>query len=48
MAFPFKLELRDGVPADPPTMQSAVPNVRPGDTIPLGASRTLRVVEVRP
>jgi hypothetical protein len=46
MAFLFKLETTDGTPADPPTLQSAVPNWRPGDTIPLGRS-TLRVVEVR-
>jgi hypothetical protein len=25
--FPFKLELHDGTPADPPTMRSAVPNM---------------------
>jgi hypothetical protein len=47
MAFTFKLEHEDGTPADPPTLQTAVPNWRPGDTIPLGAGRTLRVVDVR-
>jgi hypothetical protein len=46
--FTFTLEHEDGSPADPPTLSSAVPNWRPGDTIPLGANRTLRVVEVRP
>jgi hypothetical protein len=48
MAFSFKLEHEDGTPADPPTLHTAVPNWRPGDTIPLGADRTLRVIDVRP
>jgi hypothetical protein len=46
MAFYFKLELRDGTPADPPTLHTAVPNWRSGDMIPLG-HETLRVIEVR-
>ena len=46
MAFLFRLETADGTPADPSKLQSAVPNWRAGDTIPLGA-RTLRVVVVR-
>jgi hypothetical protein len=46
MAFFFRLETVDGVQADPPKLESAVPNWRAGDTIPLGA-RTLRVVDVR-
>ena len=46
MAFMYKLEHEDGTPADPPTLRTAVPNWRPGDTIPLGR-RTLRVVAVR-
>lgn len=46
MAFLFRLETVDGVPAEPPTLTSAVPNRRPGHTIPLGR-RTLRVVDVR-
>jgi hypothetical protein len=45
-AFVFRLETTDGTPADPPKFESAVPNWRAGDTIPLGA-RTLRVVDVR-
>jgi hypothetical protein len=45
--FLFRLETAPGVPADPPTLQSAVPNWRSGDTIPLGRDRTLRVVGVR-
>jgi hypothetical protein len=47
MPFAYRLELEDGTPADPPTLTSAVPNWRPGDTIPLGR-KTLRVVAVRP
>lgn len=34
-------------PADPPTFRTAVPNWRPGDTIPLGRGKALRVVAVR-
>jgi hypothetical protein len=45
-AFVFRLETADGAQADPPRLESAVPNWRAGDTIPLGA-RTLRVVDVR-
>jgi hypothetical protein len=44
--FLFRLETTDGAPAEPPTLTSAVPNWRAGDTIPLGL-RTLRVVDVR-
>jgi hypothetical protein len=46
MAFMFELEQEDGTPADPPSLSTAVPTWRPGDTIPLGR-RTLRVVDVR-
>jgi len=46
MAFRFRLETTDGRPADPPKLESAVPNWSSGDTIPL-AARTLRVVDVR-
>jgi hypothetical protein len=46
MAFTFRLETRDGTLADPPTFATAVPNWRPGDTIPLGG-RSLRVLDVR-
>jgi hypothetical protein len=45
--FYFRLELEDGTPADPPILHTAVPNWSAGDTIPLGAERMLRVVEVR-
>jgi hypothetical protein len=44
--FTFKLEHMDGTPADTPTLHTAVPNWRAGDTIPLG-HRTLRVVGLR-
>lgn len=44
MAFTFKLEQEDGAPADPPTFHTAVPMWSPGDTIPLGRDRALRVV----
>jgi hypothetical protein len=33
-------------PADPPTLHTAVPNWRSGDTIPFGPGRTLRVIEI--
>ena len=48
MAFQFRLEREDGTPADPPMLATAAPNWRAGDTIPLGAGRTLCVVAVRP
>lgn len=47
MAFLFKLETQDGAPAEPPSLATAVPNWRAGDTIPLNRDRTLRVVRVR-
>jgi len=46
MAFLFKLEPTEGVPADPPMLDTAVPNWRSGDEIPL-RRRTLRVVRLR-
>jgi hypothetical protein len=44
----FRLEHEDGTLADPPTFRSA-PGVswKPGDTIPLGRGRTLRVIDTR-
>jgi hypothetical protein len=45
--FLFKLETTDGVQAEPPTLETVVPNWRPGDAIPLGSGRSLRVVDVR-
>jgi hypothetical protein len=47
MTFLFRLETRDGMPAEPPTLTSAVPNWSSGDVIPLGAAKGLRVVDVR-
>ena len=47
MTFTFKLERLDGTPADPPSIRVAVPNWHPGDTVHLGANRTLQVVRVR-
>jgi hypothetical protein len=44
--FLFRLETPEGIPADPPTLASVVPNWKAGDMIPLGR-RTLRVVAVR-
>jgi hypothetical protein len=44
--FLFKLETTDGEAAEPPTLSSAVPNWRVGDSIHLG-TRTLRVVGIR-
>jgi hypothetical protein len=46
MTFTYKLEQTDGMPAEPPSFRSAVPNWRPGDTIPIGRDRTLRVVGI--
>jgi hypothetical protein len=46
MGFRFRLETEAASPADPPSLDSAVPNWRPGDTIPLG-DRILRVTDVR-
>jgi|SRR5215471_2392607 len=47
MAFLFKLETRDGLPAEPPTLSAAVPNWSAGDVIALGAGRSLVVVGKR-
>jgi hypothetical protein len=44
--FLFKLERRDGTPAEPSSFSSAVPNWAPGETIHFG-HRTVRVVAVR-
>lgn len=47
MTYDFRLRRADGSPADPPTYRSSVLTWRQGDTIPLGAGRTLRVLGVR-
>ena len=44
--FLFRLETVDGVVADPPTLDAAIPNWKAGDSIHLG-HRTLRVVGTR-
>jgi hypothetical protein len=44
MTFTYRLEQADGTPADPPTVRTAVPDMRPGDAIPIRPGRTLRVV----
>jgi hypothetical protein len=41
--FLFRLETAEGVPADPSTLEAAVPNWNPGDQIYFGW-KTLRVV----
>jgi hypothetical protein len=46
MTFLFRLETKDGAPADPPTLSSAVPDWNVGHSIYFGG-RTLRVVGVR-
>jgi hypothetical protein len=47
MSWPEPVQRVAAVLEHPPTLKSAVPDWRPGDTIPLGR-RTLRVVGVRP
>jgi hypothetical protein len=47
MTFTIKLEQADGTPADPPSIRTTVTNWRPGDTIPLGAKKSLQVVRLR-
>jgi hypothetical protein len=44
MAFTFRLELADGTPADPSSFHTVAPQWKPGDEIPLGPGRALRVV----
>jgi hypothetical protein len=44
--FLFRLETVEGVAADPPTLEAAVPNWKAGDSIHFGR-RTLRVVGTR-
>ncbi len=45
--YHFRLQRTDGSPADPPIYRSSMLNWRQGDTIPLNADRTLRVLGVR-
>jgi hypothetical protein len=44
--FLFRLETAEGAAANPPRLESIVPNWKPGDCIYLG-HRTLRVVGTR-
>jgi hypothetical protein len=44
--FLFRLEMVDGAPAEPPTLEAAVLNWRVGDVISLGR-RQLRVIGKR-
>jgi hypothetical protein len=46
MAFLFRLETVDGDPAEPTRFETATPNWRAGDVIPLG-KQSLRVVALR-
>jgi hypothetical protein len=46
MTFTIRLEQADGTPADPPSIGSAVTDWRTGDTIPIAAGRSLRVVGI--
>jgi hypothetical protein len=46
--FTFRLEHEDKTPADPQMFRTVVPTWRAGDTIPLGAGKALRVIEIRP
>ena len=45
--FTFTLQHRDGTPAEPPTLVTAVPTWTPNDQTPLGGGRSLRVLAVR-
>lgn len=47
MAFLFRLETRDGKPAEPATLSAAVPDWNIGDVIALSAGRALVVVGKR-
>jgi hypothetical protein len=44
--FRFRLETADGAAADPPTLESAVPNWKAGEWIHFG-TKTLHVVGIR-
>jgi hypothetical protein len=47
MAYTFKLERLDGMPADPPSYRTTVYRWSAGDRIPIKPGRTLQVVRVR-
>jgi hypothetical protein len=44
--FKYQLELEDGTSVGDST--AAVPNWKPGDTIPLGPGKSYRVIDVKP
>jgi hypothetical protein len=44
MAFTYGLELEDGTPAEPRTLNTATSSWHPGDEIPLGPGKALRVI----
>jgi hypothetical protein len=46
MTFTLRLERADGMPAEPPSIGTTVTNWRTGDTIPIAAGRSLRVVGI--
>jgi hypothetical protein len=46
MTFTIRLERANGTPAEPPTIRSAVTDWRTGDTIPIAAGCSLRVVGI--
>jgi hypothetical protein len=48
MSFTYRLEHDDRSSAEPEMFTTAVPTWNPGDTIPLGKGRTLRVIDTRP
>ena len=45
MAFIYKLVLEDGTPADPPTLDTAVPNWLPATQSRSAPSRSLRIID---
>jgi hypothetical protein len=47
MTFFYQLVNRDGIPVEPPTLVTAVPTWRVGDTISLARDKTLRVIEIQ-
>jgi hypothetical protein len=45
-AFHYRLILKDGSPAVPPTFESSTPTWRPGDTTFLNPTNRVRVIAV--
>ena len=45
--YDFRLQRTDGSPADPPTYRTGVYSWRPGDTIPMSATRGTRCSEFK-